>query len=73
MVPFVSMCAQAVVTFIDKAMDRRIETDADFKYNPLEEKMRKYDNRDEDMKPRGHLKRRRHEQLAVTEYDLYSI
>lgn len=65
--------AQAVVTFIDKAMDRRIETDADFKYNPLEEKMRKYDNRDEDMKPRGHLKRRRHEQLAVTEYDLYSI
>lgn len=65
--------AQAVVTFIDKAMDRKIETDADFKYNPLEEKMRKYDNRDEDMKPRGHLKRRRHEQLAVTEYDLYSI
>ena len=29
--------AQAVVTFIDKAMDRKIETDADFKYNPLED------------------------------------
>ena len=64
--------AQAVVTFIDKAMDRPSLADqADFKINPLEEKIKKY-NDDDDERPRGRLKRSRREQLAITEYDIYN-
>lgn len=64
--------AQAVVTFIDKAMDRPSLADqADFKINPLEEKIKKYDD-DDDERPRGRLKRSRREQLAITEYDIYN-
>ena len=64
--------AQAVVSYIDKSLDRKLDEQAEYKYNPLEEKIKKYDDRD-DEKPRGHLKRRRTEQLAVTDYDLYSM
>lgn len=64
--------AQAVVTFIDKAMDRPSLADqADFKINPIEEKIKKYDD-DDDERPRGRLKRSRREQLAITEYDIYN-
>lgn len=64
--------AQAVVTFIDKAMDRPSLADqADFRINPLEEKIKKYDD-DDDERPRGRLKRSRREQLAITEYDIYN-
>lgn len=64
--------AQAVVTFIDKAMDRPSLADqADLKINPLEEKIKKYDD-DDDERPRGRLKRSRREQLAITEYDIYN-
>lgn len=64
--------AQAVVTFIDKALDKKVDDTAEFKYDPLEEKIKKYDDKDEDdLKPKGHLKRKRTTQFAVTEYDLY--
>lgn len=64
--------AQAVVTFIDKAMDRPSLSDqADFKVNPLEDKIKKYDD-DDDERPRGRLKRSRREQLAIVEYDIYN-
>lgn len=64
--------AQSVVTFIDKGMDRRMDERAEYKYNPLLEKMQKYDDRDED-RPRGVLKRRRTTQLALTDYDLFDM
>lgn len=64
--------AQAVVTFIDKAMDRPSLSDqADFKVNPLADKIKKYDD-DDDERPRGRLKRSRREQLAIVEYDIYN-
>ena len=64
--------AQAVVTFIDKAMDRPSLSDqADFKVNPLADKLKKYDD-DDDERPRGRLKRSRREQLAIVEYDIYN-
>lgn len=62
--------AQGVVTFIDKSLDRKTPDLATFQFNPLEEKFRKYDANDEE-RPKGHLKRRRTEQMAVTEYDIY--
>ena len=62
--------AQGVVTFIDKSLDRKTPDLAAFQFNPLEEKFRKYDANDEE-RPKGHLKRRRTEQMAVTEYDIY--
>ena len=65
--------AQAVVTYIDKALDRPALTDqADFKVSPLEDKIKKYDEDDDDYKPRGRLRRSRREQLAITEYDIYN-
>lgn len=64
--------AQAVVTFIDKAMDRpSLPDQADFKVNPLVDKIKKYDD-DDDERPRGRLKRSRREQLAIVEYDIYN-
>ena len=64
--------AQAVVTFIDKAMDRPSLSDqADFKVDPLSDKIKKYDD-DDDERPRGRLKRSRREQLAIVEYDIYN-
>lgn len=64
--------AQAVVTYIDKAMDRpTLANQADFRVNPLIDKIKKYDD-DDDKKPRGRLKRSRREQLAITEYDIYN-
>ena len=64
--------AQAVVTYIDKAMDRpTLANQADFKVNPLMDRIKKYDEED-DEKPRGRLKRSRREQLAITEYDIYN-
>lgn len=64
--------AQAVVTYINKRMDRPMNDRADFKFNPLEEKFKKYDDRDED-RPRGHLKRRSVTQLALTDYKLFDM
>lgn len=64
--------AQAVITYINKAFDRPITDRADFKFNPLEEKFKKYDDRDED-RPKGHLKRHRTTQLALTEYKLFEM
>lgn len=66
--------AQAVVKFIDKSMDRKLEESAIHKFNPLEERIKKYDSLDdeEERRPRGRLRSRR-EQLAVTEYNLYDI
>lgn len=61
--------AQAVVTFIDKTLDRKTEDTAIHDYNPLLDKVKKYDE-DED-KPKGRLRRRHHEQLAVTDYDVF--
>lgn len=61
--------AQAVVTFIDKKMDK-VQDTAMHDYNPLEEKIKKYD-RDDDERPKGHLKRRHREQFAVTDYNLF--
>lgn len=64
--------AQAVVTFIDKAMNRPSLSDqADFKVDPLSDKIKKYDD-DDDERPRGRLKRSRREQLAIVEYDIYN-
>lgn len=62
--------AQGIVTFIDKSLDRKTPDVATFQFNPLEEKFRKYDANDEE-RPKGHLKRRRTEQMAVIEYDIY--
>lgn len=64
--------AQAVVSYIDKSLERNLSDTANFKFNPLEEKIKKYDDKDSDI-PRGHLKRRRAEQLAVTEYSLFDM
>lgn len=66
--------AQAVVKFIDKSMDRKLEESAIHRFNPLEERIKKYDSLDdeEEKRPRGRLRSRR-EQLAVTEYDLYNV
>lgn len=65
--------AQGVVTFIDKAMDRKTPDTAEFKYNPLAEKIKKYDERDDDLRPRGHLRRGRIEQFAATDYKLFDM
>lgn len=66
--------AQAVVTFIDKDMSKDLKEQGDIKYDPLLEKVKKYDARDdEEGRPRGHLRRAYHEQLALTEYDIFEI
>lgn len=67
--------AQAVVSFIDKNLDKSMNELAEHNYNPLMDRIKKYDEReDEDeRKPRGHLKRGRVEQRAVVDYDLFSM
>jgi len=66
--------AQAVVTYINKRLDKPQADRAEFKHDPLEEKIRRYAERDdEDEKPKGHLRRSRMEQLAQVEYDLYEM
>ena len=66
--------AQAVVTYINKRLDKPQMDRAEFKHDPLEEKIRRYAERDdEDEKPKGHLRRSRMEQLAQVEYDLYEM
>lgn len=63
--------AQAIVTHIDKSLDRKTPDTAEFKFNPLEDRFKKYDERDEDSrKPKGKL-RRHTTQLATVDYDLY--
>lgn len=63
--------AQAIVTHIDKSLDRKTPDTAEFRFNPLEERFKKYDERDEDLKkPKGKL-RRHTTQLATVDYDLY--
>ena len=63
--------AQAIVTHIDKSLDRKTPDTAEFRFNPLEERFKKYDERDEDSrKPKGKL-RRHTTQLATVDYDLY--
>jgi hypothetical protein len=62
--------AQAVVTFIDRSMDKKVESTALHDYDPLEERMKKYD-RNDDEKPKGRLRRHRVEQFAVVDYNLY--
>lgn len=63
--------AQAVVTYIDKSLDRKLDQDrADFKFNPIEEKIRKIDEEDDDDRPRR-KKMSREAQLAVTEYNIF--
>lgn len=65
--------AQAVVSYIDKSLDRKTPENAEHQFNPLEERMKHYDERDDERKPRGHLKRGRVEQFAITDYDLYRM
>lgn len=63
--------AQAIVTHIDKSLDRKTPDTAEFRFNPLEDRFKKYDERDEDSrKPKGKL-RRHTTQLATVDYDLY--
>lgn len=62
--------AQAVVTFIDKGLDRKVEDTALHEYDPLEERIKKLDRNDEE-KPRGRIRRRAVEQFAVVDYNLY--
>ena len=63
--------AQAVVTYIDKSLDRKLDQDrADFKFNPIDEKIRKIDEEDDDDRPRR-KKMSREAQLAVTEYNIF--
>lgn len=63
--------AQAIVTHIDKSLDRKTPDTAEHKFDPLEEKFKKYDERDEDSpKPKGKF-RRHTAQLATVDYDLY--
>jgi hypothetical protein len=65
--------AQGIVTFIDKAMAMKTPDTAEFKYNPLAEKIKKYDERDDDLRPRGHLRHHKPEQFAITEYKLFDM
>ena len=65
--------AQAVVTHIDKSLDKKVQETANFKYNPLEDRIKKFDDDEDSPKPKGSLKRRRVEQLAEIEYDLFSV
>jgi hypothetical protein len=62
--------AQAIVTFIDKGLDRKVEDTALHEYDPLEERIKKLDKNDEE-KPRGRIKRRAVEQFALVDYNLY--
>ena len=63
--------AQAVVTYIDKAMDRKkLDDTALHGADPLEDRIRRFDRNDEE-KPRGRIKRHQLEQFAVTDYNLY--
>ena len=63
--------AQAIVTHIDKSLDRKTPDTAEFKFDPLEDRLKKFDERDEDSrKPKGKL-RRHTTQLATVDYDLY--
>lgn len=63
--------AQAIVTHIDKSLDRKTPDTAEHRFDPLEERFKKYDERDEDSpKPKGKF-RRHTTQLATVDYDLY--
>lgn len=64
--------AQAVVTFIDKEFSRKTADEAEHKYNPLEERIKKYDERDdeEERRPRGRIKRNNVTQYALSDYDI---
>ena len=62
--------AQAVVTFINKSMDRaKLEMSADSKYNPFEERAKMFDDRDDEY-TKGRIKRRRTTQFAAVDYDV---
>ena len=64
--------AQAVITFINRSMDRAKPTlEADHKYNPFEQRVKQYDDRDEEI-IKGKIKRRRTTQFAVVDYDVLS-
>lgn len=67
--------AQAVVTYIDKSLDRKMSDMAEHKYDPLIERIKKADERDdeEERKPRGRLRKQSIEQYATTDYDLFSM
>ena len=65
--------AQAVVSYIDKSLDRKTPENAEHQFNPLEDRMKHYDERDDERRPRGHLRRGRIEQFAITDYDLYEM
>lgn len=64
--------AQSVVTFIDKEFSRKTADEAEHKYNPLEERIKKYDERDdeEERRPRGRIKRNNVTQYALSDYDI---
>lgn len=62
--------AQAVITFINRSMDRAKPTsEADHKYNPFESRVKMYDDRDEEI-TKGRVKRRRTTQFAAVDYDV---
>ena len=64
--------AQAVITFINRSMDRAKPTlEADHKYNPFEQRVKQYDDRDDEI-IKGRIKRRRTTQFAVVDYDVLS-
>lgn len=64
--------AQAVITFINRSMDRAEPTlEADNKYNPFESRVKMYDDRDEEI-IKGKIRRHRTTQYAITDYDVLS-
>ena len=64
--------AQAVITFINRALDRaKPELTADHKYNPFEQRVKTYDDRDDEI-IKGRIKRRRTTQFAAVDYDVLS-
>lgn len=65
--------AQSVITYIDKSLDKKVQESANFEYNPLQERIMKFDKDEDDPKPKGRLRRRGSEQLAETDYDLFSM
>ena len=65
--------AQAVVSYIDKSLDRKTPENAEHQFNPLEDRMKHYDERDDESRPRGHLRRGCIEQFAITDYNLYEM
>lgn len=67
--------AQAVVSFIDKSLDSySTGKPSDHTYNPLEEKIKRLDDTDdEDEGVRSRRRRYSHSEFAEANYDLYSI